>query len=293
MQERKEREALECLYPDGEVRSSWSMRCNTYAYDIEGDLAFSEFRSMEPMESVDLRQRENGLGGQLGESKVDSQHSRVGHLQMQSQAAERTADSLRLIPGLFVDSNQNFSYVNCSLRYNAPSVTPPLPPHTWQPGLESSEAMTNREIVAEAVSKSRFLRLLENYRTTGQTLNAFNVCTILQRTGRLRLCLPKNIVVYLVAVLNEPNCRDEELKARQIANALSGFSCLENSDETRQLMSELTLRVVECREVLKPQDISQAEKGLEQMRDSEERERLVEALAANKERGLRKKVEGL
>lgn len=188
--------------------------------------------------------------------------------------------------GYAADFCQDFC-MNDSVRCTGPTSIPPPPPHNWNLTSESYEAMTNREIIAEAVSKSRVLRLLEDYRATRRRLNLFNICTILHRAGKLRLCLPSNVIVYLIGELNEPNCRDEDLKARQIGNALSGFSCLKNCDETRQLIKIMEVKVIECREVLNRQDIAQAFKGLEQMEDSEEVKDLVRALNANQQRQRR------
>lgn len=143
---------------------------------------------------------------------------------------------------------------------------------------ESDEAMTNREILAEACTKRRLSDLLERYCEEDRPLNKVNLATIFQNIGRLgmpRDCQDK-IVAYLDAAWKK--CRDEDLNARQIGCVISGFVSLTDSSQTRQLMATLTPKVIDCQEVMKAQDIARAFKGLGNMTASPEARNLLAAL---------------
>ena len=146
---------------------------------------------------------------------------------------------------------------------------------------EGTAADLNECIIKAALDEHIFLVFLDGLCTEQAVLNVVNVSTILHRAGRLRLRLPDHIIEYLVATLYETHCRNEDLKARQVASALFGLQCLGDTEQSRRLVVALTPKVFQCKEVLKSQEIGQALWGLQGLKDSEEVKELLVALTLN------------
>merc|ERR1719443_1504198 len=72
----------------------------------------------------------------------------------------------------------------------------------------------------------------------------------------------------------------ETTTAQTVGNALYGLQSMGDSQEVRELVAALTVKVQECGEQLKAQEVGNALYGLQSMCDSQEVRELVAALTA-------------
>ena len=68
--------------------------------------------------------------------------------------------------------------------------------------------------------------------------------------------------------------------AQAVGNALYGLKSMGDSQEVRELVAALTVKVQECGEELKPQEVGMALTGIKRLCDSQEVRELVAALTA-------------
>ena len=74
-------------------------------------------------------------------------------------------------------------------------------------GMEGwTEAITiQKAIVGASDDNMRFLLLLDGFCNTNQKLNLVNIATILHRGGKMRLDLPKHVLIFLADALKSNN----------------------------------------------------------------------------------------
>jgi hypothetical protein len=153
-----------------------------------------------------------------------------------------------------------------------------------QPTAAHGSSYSYRALQQEIVDASRhqdtFIVFLQGLVQDGRPMNMTNICTLIHRSGKLRLQLPKSVAQYILAKLNElgENSPHTRMKAQEVGNVLYGLQSMAECLETREIIFNLLPRIRQCPECLQGQHVGNALYGLQNLTDTPEVRQLLACL---------------